>query len=727
MFKITISGGLLATTILGATALAAAPAYAQDADAGAYDAPIVVTAQRREEAAVDVPISVTSLGSDQLATANVEELMDISKLTPSLRFDYQGGFVQPTIRGIGTAVTTSGGGSNVGIYVDGFYSANPLAANFQLMNVESIQVLKGPQGTLFGRNTTGGAILIQSADPSTETGGELKASFGRFNEVRTQGYATFGISDRVAIDVEGLYRRGDGWIRDIATGSKDAGDYESWSVRLGLKAELSDSVSLLLRYSHMDVDDPTNMVTNAYVDRDLGVAIASFAPAGTFTTDPNAFAPGRDRVFLRSNSDVVQATIKADLGFADLTSYSQYRHEKVDSALNSDRTALTLLHLGLPNYNETWSQEFLLTSKPGSALQWTAGLFYFSNRDTYVTFLENNLTTVGRVRLGGSSTTTKTYAAFLDATYELTPELFVTGGLRYARDIVDDAYFNPPGAGGARTYVPDLEGDKFTPRVVVRYKPTPETSIYASYTKGYKAGILDVGGATGNRVEPEDIDAFEIGVKYGDRGLSFDASAFYYDYKNLQVSLFKDATAQLVNAASAEIYGLEGQFRYEVTRGFELSAGASWTHARYKRFDNAPIYRRCPATAQPTPCTPGLFYIAGVTLRDATMQRTPEFTGNVGARYTTDLAGGELALSGSLYYTSGFFHGPSGIQFHEGAYEILSLRAQWTDPSDRFTLALWGDNVSNSRYHTSVQYSNFGIGSTWSKPATYGVEVGVKF
>lgn len=712
---------------LGTIGMLAAPVYAQESEESRYDAPIVVTAQRREEAAVDVPISVTSLGTDQLETANVQELMDISKLTPSLRFDYQGGFVQPTIRGIGTAVTTSGGGSNVGIYVDGFYSPNPLAANFQLMNVESIQVLKGPQGTLFGRNTTGGAILVQSADPSTENAARFKASYGRYNELRAQGYATFGLSEKVAFDIEGLYRRGDGWIRDIATGSKDAGDYESWSVRMGLKAELSDSVSVLLRYMHMDVDDPANMLTNAYVDRDLGVAIASFAPPGTYTTRPNEFSPGKDRPFFTSNSDVAQGTIKADIGFADLTSYSQYRREDVDSSLNSDRIALTLLQLGLPNQNETWSQELLLTSKPGGPLQWTAGLFYFSNRDTYVTFLENNLATLGRIRLGGSSTTTRTYAAFLDATYELTPQLFLTAGARYAHDVVTKAYYNPAGTNGARTYVPDLKDDKVTPRIVIRYKPTPQTSVYASYTKGYKAGILDVGGATGNRVKPEDIDAFEMGFKYSDRRLSFDAAAFYYDYKNLQVSLFKDATAQIVNAASSEIYGLEGQLRYEVSNGFELNAGASWTHARYKRFENAPIYRRCPAVDQPAPCTPGLFYIEGVDLRNVTMQRTPEFTGNIGARYATEMAGGELALSGSLYYTSAFFHGPSGVQFREGGYEVLSLRAQWADPSDRYMVALWGDNVTNNRYHTSVQYSNFGIGSTWSKPATYGIELGVKF
>ena len=139
-----------------------------------------------------MPITITALSQEQLTTANVQTLGDIQKLTPALRFDYQTGFVQPTIRGIGTGITTSGGGSNVGIYIDGFYSPNPLAADFQLPEVTSIQVLKGPQGTLFGHNTTGGAILVTTADPSVDPHAEAKVSYGRFDTQKYQAYATGG-------------------------------------------------------------------------------------------------------------------------------------------------------------------------------------------------------------------------------------------------------------------------------------------------------------------------------------------------------------------------------------------------------------------------------------------------------------------------------------------------------------------------------------------------------
>ncbi len=726
-----------ATSVFGLIGLAvlATPAFAQASEDASLSSEIVVTAQRREERSVDVPISVTALGQDALATANVQDLSDIARVTPSLRFDTTGAFSQPTIRGIGTSITTSGGGANVGIYVDGFYSPNPLAADMQLLNVQSVQVLKGPQGTLFGRNTTGGAILVQSADPSEETSGQVKASYGRYNEVRAQGYATTGIAEGVAVDIEGGYRRGDGFVTNILDGNDKVGKFESWSVRAGLKLDFGPA-SLLLRYQHSDVNDPTPMMSNTYVDPIFGAMKPAFVPAGLFTTDPDQVALDKPS-FFHSKSDAVQATFKVDLDFADLTSYTQYRSEDVNSSQNLDNTGLTVFQLGLPVTNQTWSQELLLTSKAGTALQWTAGAFYFSNRDTYVTYSDNVTAArnpLGANRIGGSSTTTQSMAAFIDATYELSPQLFVTAGARYAHDRVTDAYYN---AGPPRTFVPSISGDRVTPRIVIRYKPSDASSIYASFTRGYKAALIDAGGTcqnvtniptptnptgagrTCNDVQPEKIDAYEVGFKYGDRKLSFDLSAFYYDYKNLQVSLFLAGQANIINAAQSEIYGLDGSIRYELFNGFQLSAGGSWTHARYKNFNIAPIYR--------PDATTGLFTVALTPLDNVTMQRVPEFTGNVGARYKTELGGGAFVLSGNLYYTSEVHFGPSGVQFPQKAYEVASARAQWTDPTDKFTFAVWGDNLTNTRYLTAVQYNTIGLGANWSSPTTYGLEVGIKF
>ncbi|HMO68257.1 MAG TPA: TonB-dependent receptor [Novosphingobium sp.] len=745
--KSLYSSSLVAIALAGLSA----PALAQEAP-GASESEIVVTAQRREERLVAVPISVASLPAAALSAANVDELVDIVNVTPGVRFDFSGGFFQPTIRGVGTAITTSGGGSNVGIYTDGFYSPNPLSVDFDLMKVRSIQVLKGPQGTLFGRNTTGGAILVQTAEPSQDASAEVRASYGRYNEMKLQAYATTGLGEGVAVDIEGLLKKGDGWLRALNTNQR-LGKYENWSVRTGLKIESGD-VSALLRYTRTDIDDPTSVLDATYFNPSFGSGKPNFAVLGTTAThSKNRIAIDNAAEYFRAKTDVVQLTIKADLGFADLASYSQYRHEDVDSSIDLDHSGVPIFQLGLPNNNRTTSQELLLTSKPGGALTWTAGLFWFSNKDQYITHIDNaGLAPKSRIRLGGSSSTTKSLAAFVDMTYEVTSQLFLTAGARWAKDKVSDSYWNtrflaPSYVDGngqtvaaprGQVAVPGISDDRVTPRFVIRYKPDDTSSIYASYTKGYKAAIIDVGGScqnaplfTCNPVNPESIDAFEAGYKYSSGPLNFEASAFYYDYKNLQVSLFLAGQASIINAAKSEIYGLDGSLRYDITDGFTVNLGAAWTHGRYKKFVNAPIYVNCAGLGQATldSCNAnGISYVVlGQNLTNVKMQRTPEFTGNVGANYRTDLGGGELALSGNWYFSSKFFFGPSGTQFPQGAYDTLSLRAQWTDPSDTFMVALWGNNVTNSRYLTGAQYNNFAIGANWNKPATYGLELGVRF
>lgn len=736
---------LVASVISLSIAAAAAPAFAQtaDEDDGVNDGEIVVTAQRRSEKSVDVPITITAINASQLETANVQNLADISKLTPALRFDNAGGWFQPTIRGVGTPVATSGGGANVGIYVDNFYSPNPLAANFQLMKVQGVEVLKGPQGTLFGHNTTGGAILVRTADPSTETSGQIKASYGRFDEFKSQAYFTTGLTESIAFDLEGMFSRGDGWLTNVVSGYPQ-GHFENWSVRAGLKIDFSDSASLLLRYQHARTDDPTPALTASYRDPVFGSGAPWFAAPSDVTFDPDQIA-SRHKQHIRSNSDIFQATLKADLGFADMASYTQYRTEKSDMSLTLSYNGTGIFEIGLPIENKTWSQEVLFTSKPGTALQWTAGVFAFGNKDTWQVLSDNAQPT--RVRIGGSGTNTKTLAAFVDMTYELSPQLFLTAGGRFSHDSVTGAYFNtfnlPPFDPTFKQPLGDISSDHFTPRVVLRYKPDDRSSIYASFTQGYKSAIIDAGGScqnapayTCNNVAPEKINAFELGYKYSDRMVTVDLSAFYYDYKNLQVSAYLAGRANILNAANSEIYGLDGQVSFRVNDNFSLNAGAAWTHARYKQFNNAPVYTPCgvfPAGSganclDAAVLNNGLsFLVIPTTLTNVTMQRTPEFTAALGARYSAQVADGKLDLSGNLYYSSKFFFGPSGIQFPQAGYATLALRAAWTDPSDHLTFAVFGENVTNKRYLTQVQYSNFGIGANWSKPASYGVEVGVKF
>lgn len=715
-----------------AALIVSAPAHAQRAEGGASsDSDIVVTAQRREEKAKDVPITLTTITAESLGNGDVQQLSDIAKLTPALRFDNFGGFAQPTIRGVGTAVSASGAGSNVGIYVDGFYAPNPLSNDFQLLNVASVTVLKGPQGTLFGRNSTGGAIQVTTTDPSAKTSGVAEASYGRFNSQKYQAYVTTGLGENVAFDIAGLYRKGDGFVRNIVTGSTKDAAYDAWAIRTGLKVNLSDGASLLLRYSHADTKDPTSVVFSSYLQN--GVPQSAGFPIGLALNIPVATATNQrevsqtSRAYFDSKVDAYQLTGEFDLGIGTLRSYTQYRKENSTSFLDLDGSSLPIFDVDFNVTDEIFTQELILTSNGEGPLKWTVGAFYFSDNNRF-TRLNGYVAGGPGVLISRSQTDTRSFAAFADATYEVSPSFFVTGGLRYSNDKVRNGGFEagPLAAPLPIAFypIPDISSDRLTPRVVLRYKPSDASSIYASFTSGHKAAIENPNGFTTVPVDAEKINAYEVGYKYAARGLSFDLSAYYYDYTNLQVASYNGTQSLITNAADSRVYGIEGQLAYQVSDAFQFNVGAAYTDAKYNGFLTSPRFDQCLIAA----CGQafGLFLTSTTDASGFRMGRSPEFTGNVGARYSVDLGGGKFALSGNLSYTSKVYF-DSSQQYSTNGYELLSMRAEWTDASDHYTIAVYGDNLTDSKYYAQVLPGQFAVQSVWGSPTTWGVSVRAKF
>lgn len=721
---------LSAISIVAATGmLAAGPAAAQTARSDSTESgnleEVLVTAQRRAERPQDVPITLTTIDAEQLGQGDVQQLSDIAKLTPAVRFDNTGGFSQPTIRGVGSAIISSGTGSNIGIYMDGFYVPNPMTADFQLLNVQSVQVLKGPQGTLFGRNSTGGAILVTTTEPSRTPSAVVDASYGSYNAQRYQLYATGGLSEAVAVDVAALYREGDGFVRNIATGSDKDAAYDASSVRVGLKAELTDRLSLVLRYAHGDTHDPTAVVANAYEEGGQVYSVGAVIPGALVATKRKEVS-NTSRTDFDSKVDAVQLTATYEFAGATLNSYTQYRDEEGTHYLDSDASSLPIFDLTFDVLDEIFTQEFVLSSTPGGPLQWTAGLFYFDDKNDFANV--NGFIAGGPPTLVGySGTHTRSAAAFVDLTYEVVKNWFVTAGLRYSYDEITDAFYfaGPLQGGGGLTQVPDVEDDRLTPRFVVRHALNDHSSVYASFTRGYKAAVLNVGGFVSDKIDPETITSYEVGYKYAARGLSLDLSAYHYDYKDLQVASYDNTKSIITNAADSRVNGVEGQISYEFSSNFEMSAGAAYLDAEYEKFPTSPSFVQCLDFAACGPAY-GLFPTAVTDASGFRMQRSPEFTGNLAARYSLDLARGRLSLSGTLSYTSKFFFDTSEQSFQDG-YELLSLRAEWTDPSDRYSVAVFGDNVTDSEYRTMVSPAQIAFQSAWGAPATVGVSLRGRF
>lgn len=331
----------------------------------------------------------------------------------------------------------------------------------------------------------------------------------------------------------------------------------------------------------------------------------------------------------------------------------------------------------------------------------------------------------------GSNSETYTYAGYLDVTYEVMEHLFLTAGLRYSRDEVKDAkYYQLDFSTFTYSWVnaEDYDDDRVTPRLVVRYELNEDSSIYASYSQGYKAGFLDVANPPPIlEVQPEEIDAYEVGYKYAGDRLGVDVSAWYYDYTDLQVSIFPDgATAVTVNSAEATIKGLEGQLRYAVTDRLQVTAGAAWMDTEYDKFPDYFLPTYIPESfGGPPPY--GIFYFApGYDVSGNEMQRAPEFTATLGVRYETALAGGTLVLSGNLYHTSDFYFDPSNL-VEEDSYTTVGLNAAWTSPSERYTVTVFGTNVTDEEYRLQSTFSSFALYNLWAPPATVGASVRVNF
>jgi iron complex outermembrane receptor protein len=456
-----------------------------------------------------------------------------------------------------------------------------------------------------------------------------------------------------------------------------------------------------------------------------------------YATKPHETVAGGATGFTEK-TDTFQLTGNFDLGFGTLTSYSQYsKLASHTTNYNLSGSAVSLAPgLNVPFFqinipiknNQTITQEFLLNSNSEGRLKWTTGAFFMDWKEPFAA--ELSIFGAPYFPTGHSGTETISAAAYANAEYRILDNLYLSAGLRYSYDSVEHAFYKDfPGVGSAN--LPTLNGYRMTPRAVIRYTPDDNSSVYFSFSRGFKSAIYNVGGASTNSVSPESIDAYEAGYKYAHEGLSFDVDSYYYDYTNLQVANFitgpGGALESVVsNAASSRIYGFEGDARYDLTQGLNVNAAVAYTNAKYNKYIGSPSYTQCLDLVACGAQGYGFFGAIPTDLHDTTMMRAPEVTASLGAVYTTGLAGGDLSLSGDLYYTSKIYFDPSNV-YKQNGYTLLDLRAEWTDPSGMYTFAVYGHNVTDTNYINQVFANTAGIDAAWGNPATYGAEVKVHF
>jgi len=758
--------------------IAAYPAYAQDA-ATAQDEPattpapeavpvygddIVVTAQRREERVQDIPVAISAFGSEQLERQGIADISAVAPRVPSFYFGSFGATrPQLYIRGIGTRSFDPGSESSVGVFVDDVYLGRASGSFSSLRDVERIEVLRGPQGTLYGRNTIGGAINVITKSPTSTFEGQVEAGVSNYG-----GYNAFGaVGGPITSDgtlqfrVAGWRDYREGYLTNLTTGTTFQGiDNTGGRAKLAFEPSSAVRIELTAEYT-TDGDEAAfggfNRGSGPIVNAITGVrtpanpaAIFLGAPGRAPIVNPGGFSgylssdPKLDR-----EAETYIARGEFDLGFASLTSITGYRKLATDEARDLEGSSRSVLEQLGRERSKQFTQELRLTSNPDGALSfdgaldWVVGGFYYNDKSLRIDTFQIGIDSAVRAAAGTPATDvtiaefeSDSYAVFGQATLHLGETFDLTVGARYTRDekravqsgtTTDAAPLIPVAfsVDNSATYT------SFDPRVVLTYKFTPDVNVYASYSTGFKSGgfqYVPFAASQANVLfEPEGITTYEVGLKseFLDRQVRFNLAAFYYDYTDLQVSRIVDlgggAAASLIdNAATSTVKGVDAELVLRPSQNFDVSVAYGYLDAKYDTYTT-----NAPGT---TP-TPAQIY-SGTRL-----VRAPEHTINVGAEWRVPFgADNQLSLRADYALLSDFFHEPgeanpiyggaSSLSGEDG-YGLLDVRA--SVEFGNFRVTGFVTNVFDTDYRRTV----FALGSTASdypgQPRIIGAKVGYSF
>ncbi|MDB5726049.1 MAG: hypothetical protein JWQ16_2803, partial [Novosphingobium sp.] len=387
-----------------------------------------------------------------------------------------------------------------------------------------------------------------------------------------------------------------------------------------------------------------------------------------------------------------------------------------------------------------FSEEVVLTSESGKKIEWIlGGLYYDANAAQDPTLALNSATGAYSSTKGTLGSTA--YSAYGEVTWHATDALSLTGGLRYTHERRSHGFESPVGT--VVTPTAYKSWSSATPRAVIRYEFAPRSNIYASYSQGFKSGTFNQGLPSTATVDPEKITAYEVGLKTASGGVRLSTSAFYYDYKNLQLStlvtLPSGARSTLLqNAATSEIYGAEATVDYPATSKLNLHGAVAWTHARYKKFTNAQASAVLNTDVGPTV---GGLNVSGFTQDWSGLRliRSPDWTANASFDYTQPLPSGSLYLSSNIAYQSaqapandtlfqtvnaaGVVSAPGGYRYLQKGYALLGAQIGWRSEGDKVKVTLYGDNITSTKYRLQINGSTFGDYQVFGAPATYGIRV----
>ncbi|WP_417613424.1 TonB-dependent receptor [Parasphingorhabdus sp.] len=736
------AGTVIASLCLGLPGMAMAQTIedttANDTDARLTDedSVIVVTATKRSQDIQEIPASISSIGGDKLEARGLTSIEDIANAVPNLNFGDHIGTTLITIRGVGSTVDSGVTEPTVATYVDGALMPRSTMSLLKAIDLERVEVLRGPQGTLYGRNATGGAINFVSSAPTTYFSGEVNLSTGSRNAFAASGFLSGPIAEGVYFRVSGGHEEQDGYVRLLPSG-KAIGNENTDYVRGALRLEPSSTatIDLAVRYEkatgvngYQQLLSPTALVPAAiqttepnvyYANSPFGQSTETLVATGTVNWE---FA---DNITLRTITSYVDHT-SIVFGDSDGTGASIVDLAPfLDPALQAALPASTPDHFrNLPGFyrpSESFAQEINLIGETGP-VEWIAGAYYF--HEDFEIALPVIIFGVAPLAQAVSERT-NSYALFGDATISLTNSLRLNLGLRYnheSKDFKGNLFADTTALGGgpvALGNVPsEMKSDRLLPKVGVQYDFSDDVHSYVQWQRGYKSGGQNLQFLP--QFGPEQIDAFEAGLKtrFADRRVTANFAAFYYDYNGLQMTTLIPPTTTAVRNADARVYGLEAEFGVDVMENLNLSGAVTYLNARFQNFSDFDAARG------------GL----AVDLDGSALPHAPDFTAQAAAEYKIPLGDGffsDLTLRGDIFHSSSvvlrYFGRPSDTQ---SAYTIANASATLSMMDKRASLRFFVNNVGDKVYLQNITYAGQlpeAYLGNYSKPREWGLSLSYRF
>jgi iron complex outermembrane receptor protein len=745
---------LLKAALLAGAAWSVVPtlALAQDAvtaEAGVVEE-VVVTARRREESLKDVPVAVTAVSAERLERTGALDITTLQQTTPNLTVQVARGSNSTLIsfiRGVGQQDPLWGFEPGVGLYIDDVYVARPQAAVLDIFDIERLEVLRGPQGTLYGRNTIGGAIKYVTAKIEGDPELRLRGNLGSYDQRDIIASAKAKVSDQIGVGLTWAQFSRDGFGKNLTTGAEH---YNKDVSAARATLEFTPSETLFFRLAGDIVTDRSNP---RHGHRELPViSFGGAVPSGVVLDDiydTRAGAGDFNRVEARGVSFLGEWNVSDVL---TVKSISAYRAGETDGIIDFDTEAAAYLDIPARYNDHQFTQELQLLYT-GDRAQGVFGLYYLNATaagafDTVLGPLNLTTSAAGHVD-------TESWSAFGDLSFDITDALSISVGGRYTRDEKTGYVFraqyvglrSPQFGGATSILIPAPAGsvafpfrsnftnsktfEKFTPRVSVSYDFNPDLTGYASYSQGFKSGGFDMRADTAltpNSVEgydPETVESYEGGLKgyFFDRRLSLNSAVFYAKYKDQQVTLQTPVgtaiASQVLNVGRSHMYGVELEGVATLTENLAANFALGYIKAEFDE------YRALDLTVSPP------------VIRDfadsRVFQNTPEWTGSVGLTYSRDLGdAGTISFIPTAAYRSSYsmFEIPSMLD--QDSYWLVDASLVWTSPDDTYRVGLHGKNLTDEEYRVggyNFPGATFGNSVTayYGPPRTVTLSLEAKF